>query len=188
MKVCDEHGNAVPGVTVTGNWSGAATFTTGLDGWGQTATKPIRTSSTFVFCVTALAKNGYTYDASANRVTCGGSDGTVWESPLNATLKNSVPSDQADGEVIVTAYPNPFNLSTQISLRLAEAADVRLEIYNILGQKVVTLYDRFLQAGPNSVAWDARDDYGQVVGSGTYLYRLSLNNEQVANGKLLLIK
>ena len=68
--------------------------------------------------------------------------------------------------------PNPFNSTTQIVYRLAEAATVRLAIYNLLGQQVRTLVDEFQAAGVYQVLWDARDRQGSTVAAGVYITRL----------------
>ncbi len=64
-------------------------------------------------------------------------------------------------------YPNPFNPSTNIAFMLAKAGEVKLEIFNALGQKVATLVNGRMAAGQHTVAWDARD-----VPSGLYFYKL----------------
>jgi hypothetical protein len=69
-------------------------------------------------------------------------------------------------------YPNPFNPSTTIECELAKPSRVTLEIYNSLGQQVRTLVDRPLSVGVHRVQWDGRDDQGNTMSSGVYLYRL----------------
>lgn len=69
-------------------------------------------------------------------------------------------------------YPNPFNPSTQIAYRLPEDSNVRLVVFNILGQQVRTLVNGRVSAGAFSIAWDGRDEAGRQVASGVYLYRL----------------
>jgi hypothetical protein len=69
-------------------------------------------------------------------------------------------------------YPNPFNPSTTIQFDLIEDADVRLSIYNILGEEVRILVNKRETAGHNYVQWDGRDDSGTLVGSGVYIYRI----------------
>ena len=69
-------------------------------------------------------------------------------------------------------FPNPFNASTQIAYRLATPGLVRLEIYNVLGQPVLTLMHQFQPAGFYQVRWDARDQRGAAVAAGVYLTRL----------------
>ena len=69
-------------------------------------------------------------------------------------------------------YPNPFNPSTVIPYQLATAGRVRLEIFNVLGQRVATLVDGYQAAGAYTAVWDATDGAGQAVGAGVYIYRL----------------
>ncbi len=70
-------------------------------------------------------------------------------------------------------HPNPFNPKTQINYQLPEAAHVKLEIYNLLGQRICTLLNEEKPAGSHSVRWDGRDDFGAAVSSGVYLYQLT---------------
>ena len=71
-------------------------------------------------------------------------------------------------------YPNPFNPATTIRFALPKAATVQLEIYNMLGQRVATLINgEHYTAGTYEAIWDARDDTGNEVSSGLYIYRIS---------------
>ena len=70
-------------------------------------------------------------------------------------------------------YPNPFNPATTIPLAVpAEAGDVDLTIYNVLGQPVRQVWTGPLAAGEHRLAWDGRDAQGQSVAAGVYLVRL----------------
>jgi len=84
-------------------------------------------------------------------------------------------------------YPNPFNPETRIDYALPEASTVRLEVFNLLGQKVRALLDQPEQAGNHSVVWNGRDDAGRVVSSGVYLYRLTAM-DFVETKKMMLLK
>ncbi|MEW6050875.1 MAG: T9SS type A sorting domain-containing protein [Candidatus Zixiibacteriota bacterium] len=79
-------------------------------------------------------------------------------------------------------YPNPFNPSTDISFDLPVAAEVRLELFNVLGQRVAALLDQTLEAGHHAIRWD-----GAEAASGVYLYRLQAG-EFVETRKMLLLK
>lgn len=192
VKAVDQNGAAASGVTVKGNWSGATsssvTFTTGSDGWGENLTKWVKSSQNFQFCVTSLSKSGYTYDASANVATCGSSNGSIWKAMANVAADNLSALEEQLGEKLLVISPNPFNPTTQLTFNLDEASDVRLAIYNVLGEKIKTLYDQRLDQGTYSIIWDAHDDLGRAVGTGTYFYLLNIDNEQVLRGKLLYIK
>jgi len=70
-------------------------------------------------------------------------------------------------------FPNPFNPSTQIQFALPEAADVFLEVYDILGRRVATLINnKHYSAGHHMVTWDARNQMSRTVTSGVYIFRL----------------
>ena len=84
-------------------------------------------------------------------------------------------------------YPNPFNPTTTISFDLDKKQEIELVIYNLLGQKVKTLYSGSLSAGTHRIEWDASDESGQKVASGIYFYRL-VTGAQVASRKMTLLK
>lgn len=69
-------------------------------------------------------------------------------------------------------YPNPFNPSTNIRYSIPKSEFVTIGVYNILGQKIRTLLSRKQFAGEHHVLWDGRDDDGQRVASGIYIYQL----------------
>jgi hypothetical protein len=84
-------------------------------------------------------------------------------------------------------YPNPFNPSTTISYSLPEAAHVRIEVCNVLGQKVRTLVNTVRPAGEHQARWDGTDESGSPVASGVYLYRFQ-SSGQVVTRKMLLLR
>jgi hypothetical protein len=64
-------------------------------------------------------------------------------------------------------YPNPFNPSTTIRFDVPQTEHVRIEVYNILGQKVAVLHDKITSAGTYRVTWDA-----SRMASGIYMVRM----------------
>ena len=76
-----------------------------------------------------------------------------------------------EGFALSQNYPNPFNSATAIRYRLPLRADVKLEIFNILGQRVRTLVDMKQRPGSYTVYWDGCDHSGLQVASGVYIYR-----------------
>lgn len=79
-------------------------------------------------------------------------------------------------------YPNPFNPTTQISYTLPERANVRLEVYNSMGQRVMLLHNGPLPAGQHFATFD-----GSQLASGIYIYRLEAGLEALTK-KMVLIK
>jgi len=85
-------------------------------------------------------------------------------------------------------YPNPFNPETTISFTLKDPAlSLKLNIYNIKGQLVKTLYDGALQKGQHSFVWNGTDETNCQVSSGVYFYRLS-NGKESRQRKMVLLK
>ena len=84
-------------------------------------------------------------------------------------------------------YPNPFNPSTTIRYQLPHDAKVRLELFDVLGQKVRVLVRQGQLSGHYRVVWDGRDDAGRFAAAGVYFYRLQAG-EQTQVRKLLLLK
>ena len=84
-------------------------------------------------------------------------------------------------------YPNPFNPRTTIAYYVADAGNVSLVIYNLLGEQVRTLIDESQDVGEYSIEWDGRDDSGRAVSSGVYFYRLSAGDFNETK-KMMLMK
>jgi hypothetical protein len=94
---------------------------------------------------------------------------------------------QPAGFQLMTNYPNPFNLETTIRFRLIRSGHVRLNVYNILGQKVRTLINTQLDVGHHAVSWDGRDDSGDIAASGVYFYRIE-TAQGIKSRKMILMK
>ena len=84
-------------------------------------------------------------------------------------------------------FPNPFNASTTINFQLPLASRVELTVYSISGQRVRTLINGTLPAGHHRLQWDGRNERGEPVASGAYLYQLSAG-DFVASRQLVLLK
>ena len=85
-----------------------------------------------------------------------------------------------------SAYPNPFNPSTRIPFEVFRFAEVRLEVYNTLGQRVRALVRTDLAPGRWAAIWDGTDETGRQAGAGLYLYRLETGSF-TAVGKMTLV-
>ena len=74
-------------------------------------------------------------------------------------------------------YPNPFNPSTTIDFELSYSSDVKLEIFNVIGELTGSLINGPLSAGSYSVEWNGTNNKGDNVASGIYFYRLTSYGE-----------
>ncbi|MCD4830098.1 MAG: T9SS type A sorting domain-containing protein [Candidatus Cloacimonetes bacterium] len=84
-------------------------------------------------------------------------------------------------------YPNPFNPTTMIKFSIPDEARVKLTIYNIRGQRVVSLLEDTLPSGFHEVVWNGKDATGRTVSSGVYFYRLETGDRTLTK-KMLLLK
>ena len=83
-------------------------------------------------------------------------------------------------------YPNPFNPSTTIRFDLPSAGRVRLDIYNLLGERIRTLVDEVLEAGFQKATWDGMNHAGAQVVSGVYFYRLEAEGYRSTRKMILM--
>jgi predicted outer membrane repeat protein len=83
--------------------------------------------------------------------------------------------------------PNPFNAGTAIKYTLAKSTNVKMIIYNILGQQVNSLVDEDQMAGEYEVYWDGTDHSGRTVASGIYIYQLKTDRFEKSR-RLTLLK
>jgi len=84
-------------------------------------------------------------------------------------------------------YPNPFNPLTKIEFALPNNTYVKLEIFNIIGQRITSLIDNDLDAGYHTVDWNGTNSSGQRVSSGIYFYKITAD-EFMQSKKMLLLK
>jgi len=144
-----------------------------------------------------VAALGEVYDGDIVPLTITGElyDGTMFEGVDCVVIRGGddppltapEPDDGSSDSFLLANYPNPFNPTTAISFSLPSAGEVRLEVFNVMGQKVATLTDGTLEAGSHTVTWDSRDHTGHNVSSGVYFYRLTTDNF-VDTKKMLLLK
>ena len=92
-----------------------------------------------------------------------------------------------DNGAVLSAYPNPFNPSTRITYSVEYESRVTIEIYNVLGQKIMTLVDGVVEAGSHVKVWDGRNSSGVNAAAGVYFATLH-TREKNATIKLLLVR
>ena len=121
-----------------------------------------------------------------------GSEATIESAVLNETVLSGALSLNGEaslpaGYALSDNYPNPFNPATSISFSLPTNGEVKLAVYNMLGQQVTTLANGEFEAGTYQVTWDGTDNTGDKVASGIYLYRLE-TSQFTSTKKMMLRK
>ncbi|MFQ5603843.1 MAG: choice-of-anchor D domain-containing protein [bacterium] len=127
------------------------------------------------------------------RIESNDADDNPIEVPLSGTAKtkntvsvNPRPSDAIPAQLRLSAnYPNPFNAETIIEYALPEATEVRLTVYNNLGQLIRVLVDESQSAGVKKVVWNGTIRTGQTAVSGTYYVRLEAQGRKIVRRMIL---
>ena len=110
------------------------------------------------------------------------------EGRFHLILNPSASSEYSQPEIfhLLQNYPNPFNPSTTLPYQLQQSGHVRLEVFNMLGQRMRTLVDGVQPAGFHQVNWNAKDDQGNGVAAGVYIYRIEVEGAVETRRMLLL--
>jgi len=112
------------------------------------------------------ALNGGSAPFSLDKVALNG--GRIQANPVAQVVSPVLPQAFA----LLQNWPNPFNPETTLRYTLPEASQVRLEVYDMIGQKVQTLVSERQEAGAYQVQWSGRDDSGRAAASGLYFYHI----------------
>ena len=81
-------------------------------------------------------------------------------------------------------HPNPFSQNTNISFTTEKAGYVKLEVFNVLGQKVITLFDNYISPNKFIVNWNGRNFNGKKIAKGMYIYRLTFDDRTISKKML----
>jgi hypothetical protein len=103
----------------------------------------------------------------------------------NPTGITSVTS-QGESEII-SVYPNPFNSRCKFLIQLKQRSKVRLEIFDVTGRSIKTVYNSEANPGKLAIFWNGTGNSNRNVGSGMYFYQLQIN-DRISSGRLLLMK
>ncbi len=128
-------------------------------------------------------------DTSEGRQTDGGEPWVFFDTPTPGYSNSSTFIDDSNESrsnlpsdyILYTNYPNPFNPVTTIRYFLPIATDIDISVYNINGQKVVTLVNGYQNTGYKSVKWDASQ-----FSSGIYFYQLTAGDKKIIKRMALM--
>ena len=112
-----------------------------------------------------------------------GDTASLWFSPTSIGENNELITP--DKYIVAHSYPNPFNPATTISFVLPQAGNVRITVYNLLGEEVAVLADGVYQAGESQVLFDTNKTNSNS--SSVYFYRIE-SDYSSTTGKMILLK
>jgi hypothetical protein len=124
------------------------------------------------------------FAGGAERLTLGGNG---WVNENAQTLSELEVAALPTAFALEQNYPNPFNPGTTVKFKVPGKSPVQLVIYNLRGQRIRTLVDATLDPGEFSVTWDGHNDSGELVSSGTYIYRMQAG-PFVVSQKMMLVR
>ncbi|MBX2819400.1 MAG: T9SS type A sorting domain-containing protein [Rhodothermaceae bacterium] len=166
------------GVFSTSNLNGAGTVweQESPDGMGNVVATMLASRASDGLVVAATHGRGI-YSANVMGTITSNEDGI--EVPTEARLDQN--------------YPNPFNPETTIKYELSASQQVELSVFDATGRRVQVLENGFKNAGTHEVTWNGKDQSGQAVASGMYIYRLHVLGtngaiEQSLSGEMVLLK
>ena len=168
--------------------SGAGDYTVRL--WAVVTGEPIATLEGHTHRVHSVS-----FSPDGATLASGALDGTIllwdvaeWTNSGTAVAANKLIGLPDELQLQQNA-PNPFNSQTILSYFLPKSGMVRLELFSVTGQRVAVLRQGPQQAGYHRLHWDGRDDAGQPLASGTYLYRLVTDETKtILTRKLTLLR
>ena len=117
--------------------------------------------------------------------TSGGSSNGAWRRPLSeiiASVKETTLNHIPDKYLLGQNYPNPFNPSTKIKYSIPQSSNVKIEVYDIIGNSIETLINKEQPAGTYELTW-----YAGGLPSGIYFYQLSAG-DFISTKKMILMK
>jgi phosphatidylserine/phosphatidylglycerophosphate/cardiolipin synthase-like enzyme len=157
MIIDAHHLNSDP-IVITGcqNWSGAA---------------ETRNDENTLIIHNALIANQYLQEFANRYHAAGGADDLT-------NVEDKILAETPHSFMLYQNYPNPFNSATMISYEIKGNSDqqVELAMFNLLGQRIKTLVSQNESAGFYKVQWDGRNESGEMVSSGIYVYQLKVAN------------
>ena len=152
----------------------------------------------------ALTSNTCWIDTDISGAGSGPCTASYYVKTINGTLESASTATQSinywpgfeksstmivnpDVYYLLQNYPNPFNPSTEITYNLPADEFVSLKIYNTIGQEIKSIISQKQSAGLHKAIWDGKNNSGQVVPTGIYLYRLQAGS-YTRTMKMLLVK
>jgi subtilisin family serine protease len=181
VLVLDQDSSAVKGAAVYSHWDGLThdsdTFITKRKGTGSCSSDKLKNPvGWWYYYIDDVAISGYTFRSDLGEVT-------------DAIYAGGIPfAISAEGGFAVAhSSLDPLNSTIDFLFNLPGEAHVCLEVYNVAGQKVITLADEVMPAGIRSLTWDCTGQNGESLSGGIYFYR-AVSGKDVVTEKIVLAR
>jgi hypothetical protein len=153
---------------------------------------PGSTAATYFDATTTPSSDSYTDGTSFVKIDNISASGSTMSADLVVSFSSSADPDTdpllPQSIILDQNYPNPFNPSTTVSFDVLNATHATVELFDVLGRRVRTLFDGWVESGETTVSWDGRDRSGNAVSAGVYLYRLTTQSGLARTRKMVLMK
>jgi hypothetical protein len=167
---------------MTGGVNDESVFNANVSTYTGIGPVDIAAGDSISFGIAAIAANSiYELEYVASEIR------NFWDTHFPEELGNEGEAALPQVYALHQNYPNPFNPVTSIRYDIPEAANVRVDVYSILGQKVKTLASGTHQPGFYAVQWNGTNDLGHPVASGMYICRINADQFNAVK-KLILMK
>ncbi|MDP8226271.1 MAG: heparinase II/III family protein [Candidatus Celaenobacter polaris] len=111
-----------------------------------------------------------------------------FEIDVEWSLNYAVNPEPSQNLYDISVYPNPFNQTNEISFTLSVPQNVKIEVFNLRGQKIKTLTDEDYAIGSHSITWDGKNETGKYVANGTYFYKIYFDKGDTILRKVNILK
>ncbi len=111
-----------------------------------------------------------------------------FEIDVEWSLNYAVNPEPSQNTYDISVYPNPFNQTNEISFTLSVPQNVKIEVFNLRGQKIKILTDEDYAIGSHSITWDGKNETGKYVANGTYFYKIYFDKGDTILRKVNILK
>ena len=150
-------------------------------------------TSKFKYDTNSLTSGSYSYETDTN-IDYVSIKLKVWDNannPSESEIKLDIISSDIFELRNVYNFPNPFIDKTQFTFEITQPAEIAIDIFTLSGLKINSIYSMYFNEGYGNIEWDGKDQYGQTLSNGVYLYKINAKNDNQEThfiGRIAIIK
>ena len=150
-------------------------------------------TSKFKYDTNSLTSGSYSYETDTN-IDYVSIKLKVWDNannPSESEIKLDIISSDIFELRNVYNFPNPFVDKTQFTFEITQPAEIAIDIFTLSGLKINSIYSMYFNEGYGNIEWDGKDQYGQTLSNGVYLYKINAKNDNQEThfiGRIAIIK